>query len=72
MEEIDNLKMVYNVPYCPQFNPIEYVFNECKQKIKRCNLTNKNIIAKIKNSFKIKKSNLQKYFKKSLETLRNA
>jgi len=72
MNDLDNLKMVYNVPYCPQFNPIEYVFNECKQKINRCNITNKNIITKIKNSFKIKKANLQAYFKKSLETLRNA
>lgn len=58
MNDLGNLKLVYNVPYCLQFNPIEYVFNECKQKINRCNITNKNIITKIKNSLKIKKTNL--------------
>ena len=32
----ENLRknMIYNIPYSPQFNPIEYVNNELKRQIK--------------------------------------
>ena len=33
------IKRVINVPYSPQFNPIEYTFNTLKRKIKNSNVT---------------------------------
>ena len=33
------IKRVINVPYFPQFNPIEYTFNTLKRKIKNSNGT---------------------------------
>lgn len=65
----ENIKLVYNVPYSPEYNPIEYVFNEFKSKLKKCIITNKNILTKINKSFKIKSCNLKAYFRKSLEDL---
>ena len=29
----NHLKVIYNVPYCPQFNSIEYVFGSLKKYI---------------------------------------
>lgn len=64
-----NIKLIYNVPYSPEYNPIEYVFNEFKNKLKKQIITNKNIFKKIRNSFKIKSNNLMAYFNKSLKDL---
>jgi putative transposase len=64
------LESVYNVPYSPEYNPIEMVFNECKSKLRKYNITNKNIIKKISQTFKLKTRNLKAYFKKSLNLLR--
>lgn len=64
-----NLKLVYNVPYSPEYNPVEKVFNEAKNKIKD-DLTNAVFTNKIKKCFKnISAENLFSYFKKSLEFL---
>ena len=35
-------KIIYNVSYHPQYNPIEYVFNVLKKEIKDTNLKNIN------------------------------
>lgn len=32
-------KMIYNIPYSPQFNPIEYVNNELKRQIREQNIS---------------------------------
>ncbi len=63
----NNIKIIYNVPYSPESNPIEQVFSEVKNIIKNKSITNKNIINIITNSFNsIKKRNLNKYFIKSI------
>lgn len=62
-----NIDIIYNVPYSPEYNPIERVFNEAKNYLKNDNITLKNIKSKIKMSFnKIKKTNINNYYKKSL------
>lgn len=62
-----NLELIYNVPYMPEFNPIEYVFNEFKMILKKYNNTNKNIkLNIIKSIKKLNINNLKKYFNKSL------
>lgn len=68
MEEQENLELVYNVPYSPEFNPIEKVFNEAKGKIKGYKLTNANFINNISRCFRnISSENLTNYYNKSLE-----
>ena len=64
-----NIRYVYNVPYSPQYNPIEYMFNEFKMNLKKCIINNKNVLAKINKCLKIKTKNLNAYFKKSLDDL---
>jgi transposase len=62
-----NINFIYNVPYSPQFNPIEFVFKDAKQILKNKNITKSNIIKKIMLAFKnIKSINIQKYYKNSL------
>jgi hypothetical protein len=39
-----NIKKIINVPYSPQFNPIEFKFNTLKSKIKCNNVTTKKTI----------------------------
>lgn len=64
---ITNVKFIYNVPYCPEYNPIEKVFSEVKAIIRKKYITNSNITKIITKSFsKVKKRNIKQYFKKSL------
>ena len=65
------IKLIYNDPYCPQYNPIEFVFNEFKNKIKKNAINKNNIKCKIMNALKINKNNLSAYFEKSLDNLKN-
>ena len=64
-----NIEIIYNIPYTPETNPIEHVFNDIKRYIKKKVLNNYNIITIIKRSLgTIKKSNLNNYFNNSLIT----
>ena len=60
-------KFIYNVPYSPQFNPIEYVNNELKRQIKIANIKNKNELIIFMDKFvkQTNKKGLKKYFEKS-------
>ena len=49
-------KMIYNVPYSPQFNPIEYVNNELKRQIIQNHISNENDLRLFLDKF-IKSSN---------------
>lgn len=62
------LDIIYNVPYSPESNPIEKVFNDVKKYLRNVNITNKNICEKINESLsEIKSSNIKSYFKKSYD-----
>lgn len=69
VKDKEYIECVYNVPYSPQYNPIEYVFNEFKSKLRKCTITNKNIIGKINKNIKTSSNHLKSYFKKSLNDL---
>jgi putative transposase len=63
----NNIEIIYNVPYMPEYNPIERVFSEAKNNFNKLNTNDKNFYANIQKSFNmIKKDNLRKYFIKSL------
>jgi len=67
IKEKPNIELLYNVPYSPEYNPIEYVFNEAKQIIKDKIWDTRNIIGQINMAFnKISTVNINKYFVKSL------
>ena len=60
-------KIIYNVPYSPEYNPIEKVFSKIKHKLKNGTHTNNNIKKHILNSFKnITVNDLQHFYEKSL------
>lgn len=60
-------EIIYNVPYSPEYNPIERVFSIIKPIIKKSNYTNNTIIKYIKKTFSMVKSiDLEKFYKKSL------
>ena len=64
---IDNVEFIYNVTYSPESNPIEKIFNESKKYMKDNNITNINILRKIRLSFNnISKLNINNCYKKSL------
>ena len=65
-----NHKLIFNAPYCPEYNPIEKVFSKVKNLVrmksnnKDPNKLKKNIRVALN---KLTKNNLHNYFKKSLE-----
>ena len=66
MENNSN-KIIYNVPYSPEYNPIEKVLLKIKSKLKNSTHTNNNIKKHILNSFKsITVNDLQHFYEKSL------
>lgn len=65
-----NIELIYNVPYCPEYNPIERFFGEIKKQLRETKINKTNIIKKIKFVSKnVKSQNLEKYFAKSLNDL---
>ncbi len=60
--KVDN-KIIYNVPYSPETNPIEILFSKLKSKLKKELIMNEKIITKC--LFSCDK-NLNNYFKHSL------
>ena len=65
-----NRKLIYNVPYCPENNPIEMVFSKVKSIVRKRrsseedNKLKRNIIYGFK---KIKEKDLKGYFKHALK-----
>lgn len=67
IEETKNISLLYNIPYSPEYNPIEKVFNEVKHNLRQMNIKNVNIKTKINKAFKkILKEHLISYYNKSL------
>lgn len=64
--------ILYNIPYNPESNPIEHLFNKIKIKILSKNNNNyKQLLNSIKNILKnIKKEELKNYFIKSFNSLK--
>lgn len=69
----DNVNIIYNIPYSPQFNPIEYVFNVLKTEIRNSSIDSyKQLYIKIQTF--VKKMNsigFHNYFQKSYTDLFN-
>ena len=60
--EKSNNKQLFIPPYSPEFNPIEQVFSQIKNNLKKFN--DKNIIKRISKSFKlVSRENLHNYYK---------
>lgn len=67
IEDNKNISLLYNIPYSPEYNPIEKVFNEVKHNLRQMNIKNANIKTKINKAFKkILKEHLVNYYNKSL------
>ena len=68
-----NIKKIINVPYSPQFNPIEFTFNTLKSKIKCNNVTTKKQLDKVLDKH-IKQSNKNghvKYYDHTYKNIKN-
>jgi len=61
-------KIIYNLPYCPKYNPIEYVFNTLKDNIKKERIDNINKLKDLLNT-KYKKKRFDSYFDKSYKNI---
>ena len=67
INNINNVSFIYNVPYSPESNPIEHVFNDFKRILKNTTYNNTNIVTKINKCIKlIKTKNFINYFINSL------
>lgn len=62
-----NCSIIYNVPYCPEYNPIGSVFSKFKSIIrKKDNSLSSKLIKNINNAFKkISKNDLLNFYKNS-------
>ena len=72
MNPLIKSKIIYNMPYCPAYNPIEYFFNTFKKEVRKINLTERNNVDKLVNLLdtKFNKTRFDGYFKKSYENLK--
>jgi transposase len=62
-------KIIYNVPYAPKYNPIEYVFNPKKQGIRRY-VNNETELINFLETYDTKhKQNYENYYRKSFNHL---
>lgn len=62
-----NIRLIYNIPYTPETNPIERVFKDLKKDLRNKKINNDNLIGEIKKSLNnVNKKNFKKYFNKSL------
>ena len=73
MMKENNHNIIYNIPYSPQFNPIEYVFNVLKTEIRNsCIDTYKQLHIKIESFVrKMNSIGFHNYFQKSYNDLFN-
>ena len=62
------IKLIYNIPYSPETNPIERVFNDIKRILKTKKINNFNLIDQIEKSLITvnNSDNFYAYYKKSL------
>ena len=67
----NNLKIIYNIPYCSQFNPIEYIFSLLRKKLLNEEINNKEDIIKIILNFKkeINKNHVINIFNKCMKDI---
>lgn len=67
------INLLYNIPYNPESNPIEHVFNKAKQITRKQNTTTEELLndAIIKGFKSISRTNLRNFYKKSFDTLLN-
>lgn len=72
MNPLIKSKIIYNMPYCPSYNPIEYFFNTFKSEVRKINLTETNNVDRLVNLLdtKFNKTRFDGYFKKSYENLK--
>ena len=71
----NNIKLLFNTPYSPEFNPIEIMFSKLKKLVKDCNINNNLNILKINiiNSLNyITKNDLNNFFNRSFNILLNS
>jgi transposase len=68
-----NKSPIFNVPYCPQFNPIEYLFNTLKAEIKRKTFKSESSIKRFLDKFirNININGLDNYCNKAMNNLFN-
>ena len=50
LENKNNIKIVYNIPYCPEFNPVEHIIGLIKKYIINHNIKEKSHIVKLLNT----------------------
>jgi transposase len=64
-------RVIFNVPYCPQFNPIEFVFNTIKRKLYMKTFQSESCLRRFLDSFikKINKDGLLNYCVHALKNL---
>ena len=63
-----DVNFIYNIPYTPEFNPIEQMFSKLKYLLRKSNITNKNILKNITSSLgKINSNDLNGYFNNSFK-----
>lgn len=67
----NNKNIIYNVPYCPSYNPIEYVFNLLKMEIRKQFIDTLKQLETFISSFikKINNNGLHNFFNKSFNNL---
>ena len=70
MKSIKKCEIVYNVPYSPEYNPVERVFSKTKNLLRKEMLTKDNLLDKIEEVFtKVTPSDLTNFFIESLSKL---
>lgn len=69
LKEQLNKKIIYNVPYCPEYNPIEYVFNTLKSEGKKENIKNIEDLKSLLDR-KFMRLRYDNYFEKSYKNLK--
>ncbi len=63
-----NLDIIYNAPYCPEYNPIENVFSKVKILLRKKTNNEIKLLTNIEKCFnKITKNDLKNYFINSLK-----
>lgn len=67
------INLLFNIPYNPESNPIEHVFNKAKQVTRKENTTNEKLLidAITKGFDSINRKDLRNFYKKSFGTLLN-
>lgn len=66
-----NLKVIYNIPYCSEYNPIEYIFSLLRKKLLNEEINNEKDIIKIVVKFKkeINKNHVKNIFNKCISSI---